>query len=234
MSRRLYFILLVIFTLNYMAYGYINVEPLYLDKRIDGQGAYQEFTLTNTTNKTLRYRIYSEKESDKNDMSQWMDFYPRSLTLRSGESKKIKLLVTAPNDEKKGEYIAFLGIKEIPIPLLESTSAVDLFTNLKIELAGYIGDLKPQVVLNNIRIDKNNKISGTIENIGQIRTKVELYLVDKKNNKKFIGSYRLFVGDKKNLENKKNLYIKNFDVKEIIGLDRNGNEILKEKIKREK
>lgn len=235
--KRIYVILLLLGTFSCFLYGYINVDPLYFDKRIDGVGGYKEYTLTNSTNKTLRYRVYSEKISNQNDMSSWIDFYPKSITLKKGESKKIKVLITAPVGTKEGEYIANLGIKEIPIPLLESTSAVSLYTNLQIELAGYVGNIKPQLSISKLQIIKNNnylKLFGKIENIGKIRTKAEFYLENENKDKIYLGSYRLFKGDRKDLNKLEpiKINIKNIEkYKTFLVTDRDGKIILKKKIK---
>lgn len=234
--KRLIVVILILCTCSCMLYAYINVEPLYFDKEIDGQGGYKVYTLTNSTNKTLRYRVYSEKISEKNDMSQWMDFYPKSITLKSGESKKIKLLVIAPEGTEKGEYIANLGIKEIPIPLLKDTSAVSLYTNLQIELAGFVGNLHPKVNVKNLNITIKNKklyLNGSIKNIGEIRTKVDLFLEDSNKNTIYLGGYRLFKGDKKLLNNLKSVDIGDKKIKNystFIVTDRKGTVILKDKI----
>lgn len=80
-------ILIIYLIIINFSYGYMNIYPLNFDKRIDGIGEVQEYTLTNITNEVKRYRVNIEKV-EENDMSEWIEFYPKSLTLNPGEEKK--------------------------------------------------------------------------------------------------------------------------------------------------
>lgn len=213
-------------------FSYMNVDPVIFDKRIDNGGAIQEYHITNVTNSPIGYRIYTEKIPEaNNDMTSWIEYYPRELKLSPGETGKIKVLIEAPDKVKKGEYISTLGIKEVNIPTSEKkNSTVQIYTNLKMEIAGFVGDLKPEIELKNLSLDEN-KLKLELKNIGKIRTKVEVYLSDLKGeNKIFIDSARLLQDKGKiitktvELNNLKNNKIK------ILVLDMQGNKILERRL----
>lgn len=186
-------LLFLIFSMNILAYT--NISPLNFDERIDGEGGYKEYTLFNTTKNRLTYKIYPEKIQDTFDMSKWVELYPRVLTLKPGESKKIKVLVVAPDNLSKGEYLTNLCIKEIETPG-EQSGDVKIFTNLKIELAGYVGDIKPILEIEKI-VKNNNTISINLKNKGLIRGKFELYLQEDKEELKYLTTARIFKGEEK-------------------------------------
>lgn len=214
------------------SFSYMNVDPVIFDKRIDNGGSTQEYHITNVTNTPVGYRIYTEKIPEtKNDMTSWIEYYPRELKLSPGETGKIKVLIEAPDKTKEGEYISTLGIKEVNIPTSEKkNSTVQIYTNLKIEIAGFVGDLKPELELKNLNLDGNN-LKLEIKNIGNIRTKVEVYLSDLKgDNKVFIDNARLLQGNSKMITKKLELKdIKNNKMKVLI-LDMEGNKILEKNI----
>ena len=60
-----------------------------------------------------------------------------------------------------------------------NNSAVKIYTELKIEISGYVGDIEPEFKVKNVKVNKNG-ISGVIENTGKIRRSIELYLSDGK------------------------------------------------------
>lgn len=213
-------------------FSYMNVDPVIFDKRIDNGGAIQEYHITNVTNSPIGYRIYTEKIPEaNNDMTSWIEYYPRELKLSPGETGKIKVLIEAPDKVKKGEYISTLGIKEVNIPTSEKkNSTVQIYTNLKMEIAGFVGDLKPEIELKNLSLNEN-KLKLELKNIGKIRTKVEVYLSDLKGeNKVFIDSVRLLQDKGKTITKTVELNnLKNNKIK-ILVLDMQGNKILERRL----
>lgn len=214
------------------AFSYMNVDPVIFDKRIDNGGATQEYHITNVTNSPIGYRVYTEKIPEaKNDMTSWIEYYPRELKLSPGETGKIKVLIEAPDEVKKGEYISTLGIKEVNIPTSEKkNSTVQIYTNLKMEIAGFVGDLKPEIELKNLSLNEN-KLKLELKNIGKIRTKVEVYLSDLKGeNKVFVDSVRLLQDKEKEISKTVELKgLKNNKIK-ILVLDMQGNKILEKRL----
>lgn len=219
------FRILIFLFLSLKTWAYVNITPLTFDKRIDGEGGYKEYTLSNSSKNITKYRIYIEKNNEKYDMSDWVEFFPKTLTLKPGESKKIKVLITAPNDSREGEYTTNLCIKEVEVPL--KNKELNILTNLKIELAGYVGDLKPKIEITNIyREDKSLKIS--FKNAGEIRQYFEIYCLDSKEKELvYLDRVRLFSKEEKEVK----LLVEKIKGKLII-LDQEGNNVLEKKIRR--
>lgn len=222
---------IIIFVLTFQSFAYINIYPTTFDRAIDdGKGA-KSFYLSNTTKYPVAYRIFMEKTGEKNDMTDWIEYYPKSIKLDVGETKEIKMQITAPNNLEKGEYISTLVIKEVENPLQKrdnNGAKLKIYTELRMEIAGYVGGVEPKFKIDNLKI-LDNKIEGVIKNIGEIRSKVEVYLSDGKD-EKYLGSTRLLVGGEKNLSEFK---LDNFNRKynKIIIRDSEGKLLTSMKIK---
>lgn len=181
-----------------LSYCFTSINPTIFDKRIDNGGAGNEYYISNPTNSEIGYRIYVEPSESEKDMSKWIEFYPSSLKLKAGETKKIKVFVESPLNTEKGEYTAILGIKEVAVPnsVKEESAGVTIYTDLKLEIAGFVGDLKPELQITNFKASKDS-IQFKIKNTGEIRTKVEAYIESKGHDPIFLDSFRLLQGKEK-------------------------------------
>lgn len=222
--------LIIFFILTFKTFAYMQVAPIIFDKRIDKEGATQEFYITNPTAKEVGYRLYKEKSDNGLDMTSYMQFYPKSLKLKPGQSEKVRVYIEAPKEAKQGEYTAIMGIKEINIPGIEKkgNGSVIIYTDLKLELAGYVGDLKPKLQIDDLKL-KNNELTFKISNTGDIRTKVEAYLEsDNLKEAKYLDSFRLLKGYKNTFNQK--LDIDNLRNPRLVITDMEGIKILEKGI----
>lgn len=221
----------IILSCSISSYSYMNVYPVNFDKRIDGIGDTEEYTITNITNKILKYRIYLEK-SLENDMSEWIQVYPESLILKPGQEKKVKLYINSPNNIQEGEYSAILGIKEVPIPkITEDEEVLDIYTNLKIKLYGYVGDLPTKLEFKEINIKRTeNKFSlnGEIKNLSKRRIDID-FIYDNGETEYIIAEERIKKEESLDL-NEVKLYLNEVpgEKGKIKIIDRKKKEILKE------
>ena len=227
MKKNLLKIILGLLLIFQSSYSYINIYPVKFDKRIDGEGGNQSYYLYNSTNKNMRYRIYTEKNlTDKNkDMSEWIEVYPKSVTLKPGEEREIKVLIKAPSKTKDGEYLGILGIKEVEIPedktLRETGKGVlQVFTDLKIEIAGFVGDINPILEIKNFNIklseDGKVKLAGKLKNTGEKRGTFQFYLFNSKGKEKcLLGEKRILKGKELDLS-KVNFSISDDEMKKDI------------------
>lgn len=215
-----------------ITYAYINIYPLSFDKKIDDEGSYQEYSLFNQTNKPIFYRVYVEKPSNSKDrdMSKWINYFPHSLTLKPGEEGIIKINIASYEALPEGEYSAILGIREIPVyeeEIKKEKSSITVYTDFKLVLNGYAGNIFPKLEIKNIGIEENSDrvtLKGTITNIGKRQGRYKIYL-----DEYFLGNLRLNKGDSlefkenefyylkdKNYKRPKKLVIKDFDSDEEI------------------
>lgn len=211
--------------------AYMNIYPVNFDKRIDGIGDTEEYTITNTTNKILKYRIYLE-ESNENDMSKWIQIYPESLILKPGQEKKVKIYVNSPEGIKEGEYSTILGIKEVHIPkITKNEELLDVYTNLKLKIYGYVGELPTKIETKDINIKKINKeikMNGEIKNLSKRRIDIDFIYSDGDN--EFIIAEERIRKDEVLYLNQVELFLNNIDIKngKIKIIDKKKKEILKE------
>lgn len=216
-----------------LTFSYINIHPTTFDKPIDNDGSYQEFTLFNQSSAPILYRIYSEPDPENLDrsMHRWMNFYPKTITLKPGEMGKIQLNIASHSKLEIGEYSAVLGVREIPIyeEVIKGNGAnVSIYTDLKMVLTGYAGNASPKLKLNDLKILENGekvKLHGSVENLGERRGKFEIYLGNN-----FLGNIRVMSKEKlkfhdfdfsfkrKDKEKISNVLIfKDYESKKIIG-----------------
>lgn len=225
MKKLISFLLLC---LSNMSFAYMSINPIIFDKRIDKGGAKEEYFISNPTKTEVGYRIYVEPSDSKKDMTKWIEYYPTSLKLKSGETKKISVFIEAPKGTENGEYTSILGVKEVTVPnsLKNNRAGVNVYTDLKIELAGFVGDIKPKIEITKIKIE-NNKLSFNIKNIGDIRTKVEAYLEEKGKTPVYLDSFRVLQNKEKSFEKKIDKISKD---SKIVIYNLNGEKILEQKL----
>lgn len=133
-------IFIYFFIFSKIMYGYINIYPSKFEKNIEN-GVNEIFRLYNRTNKKVRYRVYLE-ETIENDMSKWIEVYPKSITLNPLEEKEINIFINPPKDTRNGKYKSKLVVKEIDIPGGEKHEKVKFMTIFKLNMIGYIGENK--------------------------------------------------------------------------------------------
>lgn len=194
-------ILIFYFFLTFQLFAYININPVTFDKKIEGRGEMQEYNLYNPTGNTLKYQLYLTDEGIKNSMKDWVEIFPTTVTLKPGQGGKFKIFVKAPKGVPRGEYMTTIGIKEIALPKLDSktNAAVQILTHLKMDLAGYVGDLNPKIFLKDFKVNlsgKNLNFGGQIANVGERRGTLDFYLVEKKGkNEIYLGNLRILKGE---------------------------------------
>lgn len=131
-------IVFLVILFSKISLGYINIYPTEFDKDITN-GATQIFKLYNRTDEERRYRIYIENVG-KNSMSQWIEIYPQSISLKPLEEDEIRIAITPPSSISKGEYRAKLVIKEVEVPRKKKEKKVKLMTLFKLNMKGYVGE----------------------------------------------------------------------------------------------
>ncbi|MDX8335204.1 COG1470 family protein [Candidatus Cetobacterium colombiensis] len=196
MKKNIFIILMILFS---KVYPYVNIHPVTFDKNIGGAGEVQEYYLYNGTNTGIKYLFSVEKSKDKKDMTSWVEYYPKVLNLKPGQEGILKVFIKAPVGTENGEYTTVLGVKEMPVvkekDLKSKGSSLKVLTNLKIEIVGYVGELKTNLNAKNLQVTKeNNKLSfsGKIKNTGNRRGTFSFYLSDSRNQNSFLlGNKRI-------------------------------------------
>lgn len=200
--------IILFFLICYMnAFCYINIYPLSFDQRIDGMGAIEDYTLINNTDKTLKYLVGIEKDKDKFDMTQWCEIYPKAVVLKSGEKKNIKLYIHSPVGSNVGEYSTILNVKELEVPNGKNfQSKLKVFTNLKLKIYGYVGDLESSIITENLEVFKGQskeelKVYGKLKNKSLRRVKLDIVLKGESGEECLISECRLRKNEELDMEN---------------------------------
>lgn len=145
-----------------------QIGPTIFDKRIDGEGAYQEFEITNDTFDKQRYKIDISGVENK-EFKNWVEIYPKVLTIEPKSSKKFKVLIKAPNNTPNGEYKFVVSPNAIKVPILNKneennknqiTLQGEMTLSIALELRAYVGDLGD--IKNDIQIKNVKKDSKTL------------------------------------------------------------------------
>lgn len=141
-----------------------QIGPTVFDKRIDGEGAYQEFEITNDTFDKQRYKIDISGVENK-EFKNWVEIYPKVLTIEPKSSKKFKVLIKAPNNTPNGEYKFVVSPNAIKVPILNKnkennknqiTLQGEMTLAIALEMRAYVGDLgdiKNDIQIKNIKKD---------------------------------------------------------------------------------
>lgn len=164
--------LLFIISLTSSAY---SVTPLFFEKRIDNGGGYEEFILKNNTNKTARYKILFLPGLGKyGHMNKWVEYGPKIVTIKPKSQSVLKVYIKAPKDAPEGEYSTLLNAVTVPIPQIDKqnndsiAAAAQLGLDISIEIVGYVGELKANLKINNLKVveldEKKFAINFELEN----------------------------------------------------------------------
>lgn len=152
-----------------------RMQPTYYDQRIDGDGGYAEINYKNTGTEPLRYKFVLYP-GEKNDMSKWVEVYPKVLNIPPKSTGKLKIYAKAPNGTKAGEYNFSLYAKPIVIPTIKKGEKENKVTinattviSMTVGLSGYVGDpeLSKNLIIKKMDLKKDGKktiFNGRIKN----------------------------------------------------------------------
>lgn len=138
----------------------IGVSPAKLEFNVLSTGIpfEREFTIFNTQDTETSYIIYAASYED------WFEFIPDKVSISSGESTKIKVIVNIPKNINSKTYNTNIYIKQIDskIDQISLSPAVAIRTKLvvadkAIELNNYLINLSVQKPELNITDKNNNK-----------------------------------------------------------------------------
>lgn len=168
--RRIYLLISTFLLIFFTTFSF-HMTPTFYEQRIDGPGGYKEFILKNTSNETLRYKIAFLPGLGKfGHMDKWVEYSPKVITIKPQSQSILKVYIKAPKGSPDGEYSTLLNAKTIPVPKIERqpnevAAAARLGLNVSIEIVGYVGDLKANLNVTNLKVseDKDGKAVVTFD-----------------------------------------------------------------------
>ena len=194
---RLYIKLTLLILLSSLTFA-LDLSRSDFDRRIDGEGGYREVVLSNHSDKTIRYKFSVSKGKGERDMSQWVELYPKVMTIPPLEKRTLKIYAKSPIDTLKGEYSFYLNIDDLIVPTLKvpeqgkvrGTATISFAPS--IEMLGYVGEpeYEKTIKFNNIKFEESLKkqyILGKLSNEGDIGANLVL---------RYLGSNEFVLGEK--------------------------------------
>lgn len=151
MSKK-YLIYIVLLIMSINLYGF-TFSPLNFDKRVDGDGAFQEFFIRNDSKKTMKYQINVLSNNKKNDISQYVKIYPKVITVEPFTNGSFKVFAEDDVEIPQGELGFMLEIKSLKVPELqnvgekENNSSVEFKINLNLEMFAYKGEVGNEFII---------------------------------------------------------------------------------------
>lgn len=168
------YIVLIMWTIFYTLSYTFHIMPDSFEKRIDNGNGYQEFHFPNSSDKTIRYKFSALPGSPgRGDMSEWVEFYPRVLTIRAKETGLLRVYARSPEGTPEGEYGFHLETVPVDIPqlskegVMEVRASVGMKIATSLEMLGYVGNLEAKLEMLSHRVFQENgetKLEITLKN----------------------------------------------------------------------
>lgn len=162
--RRIYSLILTFLLIFSTALSF-HIAPTFFEKRIDGPGGYQEFTMYNNSTKTQRFKVTTLPGTGEYNghMNKWVEFSPKIITIKPQSQSILKVFVKAPKGTSEGEYSTFLNFKSVPVPDITKddgktvAATARMALNINLEVVAYVGDLKSNLEVSNLKISENKE-----------------------------------------------------------------------------
>ena len=207
---------IVFFISSILVYSF-QLDGISYNQQLDGEDkGYKEFYIVNRQKVRERYRI-NILSGSKNDISKYMEVFPKVLTVEPMDRGVLKLFANVPEGLEKKEYQFKLQFQPINIPVLAQAKegkVVSGVSNVSIapivEMKGYIGkaDFSKDLDIRNINIQRNSKGEGVIftgELYNDSHAGIEFGIEFEDSNGRYLDSY--YLGDVLAKTNKKSLEI---------------------------
>ena len=162
--RRIYLLITTFLLIISTAFSF-HITPTFFEKRIDGPGGYQEFTMYNNSLKTQRFKVTALPGTGTygGHMDKWVEYSPKIITIKPQSQSTLKIYIKAPKGTPEGEYSTFLNFKSVPVPDITKddgktvAAAARMALNVNLEVVAYVGDLKPKLEISNLKISENKE-----------------------------------------------------------------------------
>lgn len=147
-SKKVVLIISILFmVVNLTSFSLIKVsmDPYYLDIDVS-KPVTSEITITNSTDKFVRYRLSFKKPEglgDKYYIGEEMQLYPRVISLPPNDSKKVRVRLKKVISSQGREFIAMINFEELKgedeMPtVISEDSTVQMSANISVDMNYYI------------------------------------------------------------------------------------------------
>ncbi|MBD2387292.1 P pilus assembly protein, chaperone PapD [Cylindrospermum sp. FACHB-282] len=170
------------------AFAEVSISPLVIEGEAK-RGQYQDaINITNTSNQALRARVYIEfftyndsgfqtVPSNASDLSPYLQFSPRELTLPPGKTRRIRLISRLAPSLPDGEYRAVVfteNLKEAT-GVDKTGTAINLKTRIGVTVYVRKGKLSPSLAVDRASFnDQQKQIQVLVRNSGTASARTSL------------------------------------------------------------
>ncbi|MGB7444113.1 MAG: P pilus assembly protein, chaperone PapD [Coleofasciculaceae cyanobacterium] len=178
------FALSAAFLIGSPAKAQLGASPLTIEVEANRGQAQAVINIINPTNTPLRARIYTEPftydrnqgfqtlPSSPNDLSSYLQFSPRELTIPPGVSRRIRLRALLAPNLPEGEYRAVVFTETLQEASESNQNAVSVITRVGTNVYVRKGDLSPNLAVDGASFDSDkNQLLLLVRNTGNASVK---------------------------------------------------------------
>lgn len=158
----------------------MSVSPLVIEAKAERGQAQGIITVTNTSNTPSRVRVYAEPftysrdngfqtlPSSPSDLTNYLQFSPRELTIQPGESRRVRLISRLAPNLPDGEYRAVVFNETLTEAKDGAGNNVALVARIGVTLYVRKGNVSPNLAVDNASFNPEQKqIQLLIRNSGE-------------------------------------------------------------------
>lgn len=159
----------------------VNISPMIIETQETRGQAQGVININNSGNETYRARIYTEPftydrdtgfktvESSPNDLSPYLQFSPREVNIKPGESRRIRLLSRLAPNLPDGEYRTVVFTEELK-ELPPGTTGNQVLVKTRVGVTVYVrkGVATPKIEMGDASLhSKDNQVQLLVRNTGK-------------------------------------------------------------------
>jgi hypothetical protein len=163
-----------------VAQAQMSVSPLIIEATAERGQAQGMITIINTSNAPTRVRVYAEPftydrdkgfttlPSSPNDLTKYLQFSPRELTIQPGESRRVRLISRLAPGLEDGEYRAIVFNETLTEGRDSAGNSVGLVARIGVTFYVRKGNVAPLLNVKNASFNSERKqIQVLVNNSGQ-------------------------------------------------------------------
>lgn len=160
------------------AQAQMSVSPLVIEAQANRGQAQAIINVTNTSNQPFRGRVYAESftygdngfqilDSSPSDLTPYLQFSPRELTVPPGVQRRIRLITRFPPSLPEGEYRAVVFTETLQETTDSGGNSVALTARIGTTVYVRQGDLSPNLAVENASWNsEQGQIQVLVQNTG--------------------------------------------------------------------
>ncbi|MFQ4143373.1 P pilus assembly protein, chaperone PapD [Chlorogloeopsis sp. ULAP02] len=159
----------------------MSISPLVIEAKADRGQAQGMITITNTSSNPSRVRVYAEPftysrdsgfqtlpTTSPNNLTPYLQFSPRELTIKPGESRRIRLIGRLAPNLAEGEYRAVVFNETLNESKDSAGNNVTLATRIGVTFYVRKGNVAPKLAVDNASFNTRQKqIQLLVRNSGK-------------------------------------------------------------------